>query len=84
MDGVDFLEGFLKTFLGDSDLPEIDTCYASMEPLTQYTTALINDIETVDIFDAIKQIELFIFDLQVDLMPCMEMQDDINAITQWA
>jgi len=76
--------GFTKAFLGAGDLPEIDACYAGVAPLETYIATMITDIESLNLFDALKQIELFIYHLQLDLLPCTEMQDDIAAIRDWA
>lgn len=84
MDIPKFIEGFLFTFVSDSTLPEIDTCYTATQPLVQYAELVLSDLESLNILDALKQIELFIYHLQLDLQPCTMMQDDIYAIKQWA
>jgi len=84
MDVPEFLEGFLSTFISDSNLPELDTCMSATQPLVNYAELIITDLESLNIFDALKQIELFIYHLQLDLQPCTMMQDDITAMKQWA
>ena len=48
-----FIQGFLYTFIDMNDLPEIDECYVSTQPLIPYVDAFIKDIMDMKIFDAI-------------------------------
>ena len=78
------LEGFLATFVKDSDLPELETCYTSTSPLLTYINQFISDLTHFKLIKAIETAEEFVFHMQLDLLPCMHMTDDIQAIEQWA
>jgi hypothetical protein len=80
---IPFVEGFLYTFLGDGNLPEIDACYAGTSDLMVYARAALADIESLNIFDALGEIEKFIFHFQLDFQPCTAMSDDMEAIKTW-
>jgi hypothetical protein len=81
----DFLAGFIYGMVGESHLTEIETCYAGVTPLAHYADDFIKDLTHFQIFDAIKQMEEFVYHMQLDLQPCVggAMSDDLAAIEAW-
>jgi len=82
----DLAAGFVYGMVGDNHLDEIESCYAGVKPLWTYLDASLKALEAFHIFSAIKQFELFLFNFQEDMAPCMHgaMGDDLQHIEQWA
>ena len=80
----DMAAGFVYGMVGDNKLSEFEACYSGVAPLEQYLMAALQDVEQFHIIKALKQFELFVYNLQTDVAPCTNMGDDMQKIEQWA
>ena len=80
----DLAAGFVYGMVGDNKLTEFEACYSGVAPLEQYLMAALKDVEGFHLIKALKQFELFVYNLQTDVAPCENMGDDIKKIEQWA
>ena len=80
----DLAAGFVYGMVGDNKLTEFEACYSGVAPLEQYLMAALKDVEAFHLIKAMKQFELFVYNLQTDVAPCENMGDDIQKIEQWA
>ena len=80
----DLAAGFVYGMTGDNNLTEFEACYSGVAPLEQYLMAAIKDVEAFHLIKAMKQFELFVYNLQTDVAPCENMSGDIQKIEQWA
>jgi len=79
----DFVAGFLFGFTGDNHLVEVEACYAGAKlEVVDFSDAL-SAFEAGDMVKAIKLTKKALDDIQTDLAPCTEMQDDVKALEEW-
>jgi len=88
--GVDLLAipelaaGFAYGMIGDSDMTEMDTCYAGAHDLYGYLATALADVEAFHLIGAIEEFEKFVYHFQLDAAPCTQMQDDLAALEVYA
>lgn len=70
--------------VGENHLSEMQACYAGTQPLFNYVSAALQDIEHLHLVKALKNLEAFVYHFQMDVAPCTHMGDDVAAIEQWA
>ena len=80
----DLAAGFVYGMVGDNKLTEFESCYSGVAPLEQYLMAALKYVEGFHLIKAMEQFELFVYNLQTDVAPCKNMDDDIQKIEQWA
>merc|ERR1711893_392105 len=62
----------------------MQACYAGTQPLFNYVSNALQDIEHLHLVKALKNLEAFVYHFQMDVAPCTHMGDDVAAIEQWA
>jgi hypothetical protein len=78
-----FIAGFLNGMLGTDDLTEIGACHDGLTPLVTILHDFVGHLLSFDIFKAIGDLEKFIWNFQIDFLPCTSMHEDMEAIAAW-
>lgn len=80
----DFIAGFLYGWTGDNHLTEVEACYTSDLPIVHDLRKAGDELINMHILKSIELFEKAVFNLQVAMEPCHNMQDDIDALKAWS
>ena len=80
----DFIAGFIFGLTGDNQLTEIEQCYSGGQGLVDDAHAALSDIKSGEFIKGAKAIGKVVGEFPDALANCENMDDDLNAIEDWA
>ena len=79
-----FTAGLIYGLTGDNHLDEIEKCMDTSEPMIEDFLAALDDFRHLKAISGLKHIGDIIWLLPNAFQPCTGMDDDIQAIEEWA
>lgn len=80
----DFVAGFLYGWTGDNHLTEVEACWTSDLPIVGDLRSAGEELLNLHFIKSIELFEKAVFNLQIAMEPCHNMQDDLAALKAWS
>ena len=80
----DFVAGLIYGFTGHNHLAELQGCFEGTQPELQEVKTALDDFRNFHFIDGVKDIGAIIWMLPDSVQHCEGIQDDIDAIEEWA